>query len=245
MPIEANDYVASPARCTDGRRRPWRRGGLRRAVPQATSAKLYGVALRILRSKEAAEDVVQDSFFKVWERARDFDPKLAGPVTWMVAIVRNRALDELRRRAARPSSDAAELDDLPGDDEHPIEAIGRREDFDRPLKCLERFGARQAPDGAARLSRRAQPGGAGEALRPAGRHDQDVAASQPRDVERVPRAMTELDDIDGLAGEYVLGTLTRAERAEVEERRATDAVLDKAIHAWERGWGRFQMSLHR
>jgi RNA polymerase sigma-70 factor (ECF subfamily) len=104
---------------------------------QATSAKLYGVALRILRSKEAAEDVVQDSFFKVWERAGDFDPKLAGPVTWMVAIVRNRALDELRRRAARPSSDAAELDDLPGDDEHPIEAIGRREDFDRLIKCLE------------------------------------------------------------------------------------------------------------
>src|SRR5690349_21427791 len=41
---------------------------------QVTSPKLYGVALRILHSKEAAEDVVQDSFFKVWERARDFDP---------------------------------------------------------------------------------------------------------------------------------------------------------------------------
>jgi anti-sigma-K factor RskA len=46
--------------------------------------------------------------------------------------------------------------------------------------------------------------------------------------------MTELGDIDGLAGEYVLGTLTRAERAEAEERRATDAALDKAIQAWER-----------
>jgi RNA polymerase sigma-70 factor, ECF subfamily len=104
---------------------------------QVTSAKLYGVALRILRSKEAAEDVVQDSFFKVWERAGDFDPKLAAPVTWMVAIVRNRALDELRRRGSRPSADVAELDELPGDDEHPIEAIGRQEDFARLIRCLE------------------------------------------------------------------------------------------------------------
>lgn len=104
---------------------------------QATSAKLFGVALRILRSREAAEDVVQDAYFKVWERAGDFDPKIAAPVTWLAAIVRNRALDELRRRAARPAADVGELDELPSDDEHPVEIIGRREDVDRLLRCLE------------------------------------------------------------------------------------------------------------
>jgi len=46
--------------------------------------------------------------------------------------------------------------------------------------------------------------------------------------------MTELDDIDGLAAEYVLGTLPRDERLAVAERRAADKALDKAIAAWER-----------
>ncbi|MCC7252262.1 sigma-70 family RNA polymerase sigma factor [Hyphomicrobium sp.] len=104
---------------------------------QVTSAKLYGVALRILRSKEAAEDVVQDSYFKVWERAGDFDPKIAAPVTWMAAIVRNRALDEVRRRAARPQADVSELDSVESDDEPPLEVLGRREDLDRLMRCLE------------------------------------------------------------------------------------------------------------
>lgn len=104
---------------------------------QATSAKLYAVALRILKSQEAAEDVVQDSFFKVWERARDFRPELASPVTWMAAIVRNRALDEVRRRGARPAADVSELDDLESDDEHPLDVLGRREDVERLIRCLE------------------------------------------------------------------------------------------------------------
>ncbi len=104
---------------------------------QVTSAKLYSVALRILRNSEAAEDVVQDSYFKVWERARDFDPEIAAPITWMAAIVRNRALDEVRKRVARPQADVSELDNLESDDEHPVEVLGRREDVDRLRRCLE------------------------------------------------------------------------------------------------------------
>lgn len=104
---------------------------------QATASKLHGVALRILRSKEAAEDVVQDSYFKVWERAGDFDPGIATAVSWMAAIVRNRALDEIRRRGVRPQADVSELDDIESGDEHPVEAIGRREDVERLLRCLE------------------------------------------------------------------------------------------------------------
>jgi RNA polymerase sigma-70 factor (ECF subfamily) len=104
---------------------------------QVTSAKLYAVALRILRSKEAAEDVVQDSYFKVWERARDFDPEIAAPVTWMASIVRNRALDEIRRRSVRPQADVSELDNIESGDEHPVEMLGRREDVERLLRCLE------------------------------------------------------------------------------------------------------------
>jgi RNA polymerase sigma-70 factor (ECF subfamily) len=104
---------------------------------QVTSPKLYAVAVRILRSKEVAEEVLQESYFKVWERARDFNPTIASPMTWMATIVRNRALDEVRRRAARPFADVSELDNVESEDEHPLNAIERSEDLERLLRCLE------------------------------------------------------------------------------------------------------------
>ena len=104
---------------------------------QATSAKLFAVALRILRSREVAEEVVQEAYFRVWERAGDFKPEIASPVTWMSAIVRNRALDEARRRIARPFADASELDDIESEDEHPLNAIERGQDVERLLRCME------------------------------------------------------------------------------------------------------------
>jgi RNA polymerase sigma-70 factor (ECF subfamily) len=105
---------------------------------QHSSAKLYGVALRILRSRELAEDVLQDAFVKIWARARDFDPGIAAPLTWMAAIVRNRALDELRRRAARPTGGTdSELANLPSDEEHPLAGLERDDDVKRLFNCLD------------------------------------------------------------------------------------------------------------
>jgi RNA polymerase sigma-70 factor, ECF subfamily len=69
-----------------------------------TSAQLFGIALRITRSREAAEDVLQDSFVAVWERAGDYDPVRGSAMGWLVTIVRHCAIDQLRRRAARPES---------------------------------------------------------------------------------------------------------------------------------------------
>ncbi|MFA5948828.1 MAG: sigma-70 family RNA polymerase sigma factor [Hyphomicrobium sp.] len=104
---------------------------------QATSAKLLAVALRILRNREAAEDVLQDCFFKIWEKAADFNPAIAQPLTWMAAIVRHRALDEVRRRGNRTFTDESEIEDLESDDEHPLEVLGRQEDVARLLRCLD------------------------------------------------------------------------------------------------------------
>jgi RNA polymerase sigma-70 factor (ECF subfamily) len=104
---------------------------------QATSAKLFAVALRILRSREAAEEVLQEAYVRIWERAGDFNPEIASPITWMAAIVRNRSLDEVRRRGARPTADVSELDEIASEDEHPLEALGRAEDVARLLRCLD------------------------------------------------------------------------------------------------------------
>ena len=69
-----------------------------RLVYQDTSAKLFGVCLRILNDRSEAEDVLQEVYVTVWRKAGSFDPGRASPITWMVAIARNRALDLIRKK---------------------------------------------------------------------------------------------------------------------------------------------------
>jgi RNA polymerase sigma-70 factor (ECF subfamily) len=65
-------------------------------VYQDTSAKLFGVCLRILNDRGEAEDVLQEVYVTVWRRAGSFDPSRASPISWLVAIARNRSIDRLR-----------------------------------------------------------------------------------------------------------------------------------------------------
>ncbi len=61
-----------------------------------TSAKLFGVILGICRDRSVAEDVLQNAFLRIWRHAESFDATRARPVTWLAAVARNAALDELR-----------------------------------------------------------------------------------------------------------------------------------------------------
>jgi RNA polymerase sigma-70 factor (ECF subfamily) len=63
-----------------------------------TASHLYAVALRILREPAAAEDVLQEAFVSVWHHAGSYSAAKAKPQTWLTSIVRNRCLDQLRRR---------------------------------------------------------------------------------------------------------------------------------------------------
>lgn len=74
-------------------------GGDRAALQTAyrlTSAKLFGVCLRILQERSEAEDVLQEVYLTVWQKAADFDPARASPMTWLITIARNKAIDRLR-----------------------------------------------------------------------------------------------------------------------------------------------------
>lgn len=86
----------------------------------ATSAKLYGVVLRIVQDRNEAEDVLQEIYITVWRKAAEYDATRASPITWLATIARNRAIDRLRARASRPSApldQAAEVaDTTPGAD---------------------------------------------------------------------------------------------------------------------------------
>jgi RNA polymerase sigma-70 factor (ECF subfamily) len=91
--------------------RTWLAGAARRdasafrSLYDATSAKLFGFALRILHKQELAEEALQDSFVAIWNNAASYQSHLAAPMTWMATIVRNKAFDMLRR-----SDDAVEID---------------------------------------------------------------------------------------------------------------------------------------
>src|SRR5258705_11458870 len=79
-------------------------------VYRATCAHLLGVAFRILNNRERAEEVLQEAFMNVWHSAGGFNASVAGPMTWLINIVRNKAIDALRSGKTERTSTFA-LDD--------------------------------------------------------------------------------------------------------------------------------------
>lgn len=67
------------------------------ALYDATVGRVYGLALRIVRRREAVEEVVEDVFLQVWQQAGRYDIARGKPLTWLLTITRSRALDYLRR----------------------------------------------------------------------------------------------------------------------------------------------------
>ena len=86
------------------------------ALYEATSAKLFGICLRVLKDRPEAEEALQEAYVKVWNNASRFSVTANSPISWLAAIARNNAIDRLRAR--RPET--VELDEeLAGADESP------------------------------------------------------------------------------------------------------------------------------
>jgi RNA polymerase sigma-70 factor (ECF subfamily) len=86
---------------------------------------MYGVAMRIVRRRDWAEDVLQESYLNVWAHIQDYRTEQGAPLTWITAIVRNRALDWMRRPNLEDGrEDYGELvESLPGAGPQPDEAL--------------------------------------------------------------------------------------------------------------------------
>ena len=113
-------------------------------VYSATSAHLFGVALRILRRSDLAEDVLQEAFVNVWHHAGSYQAAASQPMTWLISVVRNKALDHLRvqeRTAADPFDDDEGADALPDDSEGPLQLLARAADAMRIRACLDALDA--------------------------------------------------------------------------------------------------------
>ncbi len=72
---------------------------------------IYSIALHTIGNSETAEEIVQDVFTRVWEKAKTYDADQAKVSTWLVTITRNRSIDELRKIKIRPEQHSVDLSD--------------------------------------------------------------------------------------------------------------------------------------
>jgi RNA polymerase sigma-70 factor (ECF subfamily) len=109
-----------------------------------TSAKLYGVVLRILNREDWAQDCLQDAYIKVWNNAGNYRSHLAAPLTWMSTIARNQALDMLRKyKREVTQSDDKGFPEQVDSDPLPLEGLRRSDDGKRLDACLQQLKEQQ------------------------------------------------------------------------------------------------------
>lgn len=73
---------------------------------QLSASRLYPIALRLMRRREVAEEVLQEAYVLIWRKAAQFNPDRGKPIAWMATILRNRAIDRLRSESSEPRDPA-------------------------------------------------------------------------------------------------------------------------------------------
>lgn len=128
----AFDYEAALLACARGERFALR------ALYERESRWLLGVAMRIVRDRELAEDVLQDAFLLVWQGASSFKPELGSARGWVYTIVRHRALKEVRHPGRMQVLDPTDLN-LLSDQQQADGALDddRGMDADSLERCLQ------------------------------------------------------------------------------------------------------------
>ncbi|HEX4296777.1 MAG TPA: sigma-70 family RNA polymerase sigma factor [Devosia sp.] len=108
-----------------------------------TSAKLYGVTLRILKDRSEADEALQEVYVKIWQRADRYVPGGYSPISWLVAVARNHSLDVLRAR--KPRSEDIDLAlDVADAGPNPEQAEADRGERARIDNCLAQLDAEKA-----------------------------------------------------------------------------------------------------
>ena len=115
---------------------------------ERTSSPLFGLALRIVRNRDVAEDVLQEAFLSIWRGAGNYRASLSPPMAWMGLIVRSRALDALRKRSSDRADLMNELDDelaqtLEGDSPNPMDTADASEQSFALHHCLGKLDHKQ------------------------------------------------------------------------------------------------------
>lgn len=102
----------------------------------STSAKLFGICLRILKERSEAEDALQEVYVKIWRAAPTYAASRYSPISWLAAIARNHSIDRIRAR--RPEAvDIDEATDLSDDAPDPERAAMAASEGRRIDACLD------------------------------------------------------------------------------------------------------------
>jgi RNA polymerase sigma factor (sigma-70 family) len=107
-------------------------------IYEKTSAKLFGVILRILPTRDEAEEILQDVYLTVWLKAPQFDQERGSPITWLATIARNKAID--RRRSLRSYGEELSdtlIDSIPDGGPTALQEIEWSQDRERLFACLD------------------------------------------------------------------------------------------------------------
>jgi RNA polymerase sigma-70 factor, ECF subfamily len=105
------------------------------ALYDRTAAKLLSIALRVLNDRAGAEDVLQDTFIKIWRNADRYAANGLSPMTWLITIARNTAIDRLRSRG--PAAGLQEAAELPAPGPSPAASAIAASDARRLGACLD------------------------------------------------------------------------------------------------------------
>lgn len=108
-----------------------------------TSAKLFGVCLRICGDRGAAEDVLSDVYLTVWRRAGAFEPGRASPISWLATIARNRAIDWRRSAGRKLAVGLDEAPDVADDAPSAEDRLVQGEADQRLHLCLDQLDGKQ------------------------------------------------------------------------------------------------------
>ncbi|MGD9785072.1 MAG: sigma-70 family RNA polymerase sigma factor [Hyphomicrobiaceae bacterium] len=125
------DFASVLAQCASGNKQALK------SLFEAEAGRMLGVAQRIVRRRDLAEEVVQDAFVQIWQKAATFDASLGSGRAWIYTIVRHRALNVIRDGAREDLADADALDafrESEGAADDPIERLDRDS---RLRACLE------------------------------------------------------------------------------------------------------------
>ncbi|RIV84991.1 sigma-70 family RNA polymerase sigma factor [Aurantiacibacter zhengii] len=106
-------------------------------VYDLTSAKLLGVIIQVVRDRETAEDVLQETYIKVWSRAGRFDRTRASPITWLCAIARNSAIDAVRKVGRRGEIGDDALPEIADESPDADKMLCDAEESERLKECLD------------------------------------------------------------------------------------------------------------
>ena len=110
---------------------------------QLTSAKLFGVCLRICGDRQAAEDVLSEVYLTIWRRAGAFEPGRASPISWLATIARNRAIDWRRSTGRKPAVSLDAAPDVADDAPSAEDQLVQGEADQRLHLCLDQLDDKQ------------------------------------------------------------------------------------------------------